>query len=463
MIDTLIDLMTKISKRRVRSWNIAPIAVWVFLAIGVLPAQEPTDTNYDEKKVPIYSLPPLLPKGSETKTNSERIAFWKDQRRAEILSLLEQSVYGKTPDAPVLTRAEVIESSDNALGGIATRRQVLLTISPSPEAKGLDPKRSVQIEVLIYAPKKKNGEAAGQGVPAFIGLNFYGNQTVHPDPQIRIPKGWMQGNSKIGIVGSRATEKTRGVYRDRWQAEALIKRGYALVTAYCGDIDPDNYRHDFSDGVHPLFYKQGQAQPAADEWGTIGAWAWGLSTIRDWLETQTLPDRVIDAKRMAVIGHSRLGKTALWAGARDQRFAMVISNDSGCGGAALFRRCYGERIHHMLKPVGYWFCRNHATYAKRESELPVDQHMLMALVAPRPLYVASAAEDRWADPKGEFLSAKHASPVYEWFGKKGFPGDAMPAVDTPVVGRIGYHVRSGKHDVTMFDWKQYLDFADKHL
>ncbi|WP_148080384.1 glucuronyl esterase domain-containing protein [Roseimaritima ulvae] len=190
-------------------------------------------------------------------------------------------------------------------------------------------------------------------------------------------------------------------------------------------------------------------------------WAWGLSTVRAWLEEQ--PDALVDAKRIAVIGHSRLGKTALWAGAQDENFAMVISNDSGCGGAALYRRCYGERIHHMIKPIGYWFCRDHAKFIGRESELPVDQHMLLALVAPRPLYVASAEEDRWADPKGEFLAAKHASPVYQWLGEQGLPADQMPAVDQPVAGRVGYHVRTGKHDVTRFDWQQYLDFADKHL
>ncbi len=442
-------------------------ALWPLFALR---AQEPADTNYDEGKVPNFALPPLLPEGTEALNNDERAKLWTSARRAEVQSLLEKYVYGKTPDAAtdrVRVRPELIESSDDALAGTATRRQVTLTVSPSPDAKGLNPEQSIQIEVLIYAPKRSRESSAP--VPAFIGLNFYGNQTVHQDPAIRISKGWMRPNTSIGIEENRATEKTRGVYQGRWQAEKLIKRGYALVTAYCGDIDPDNYRHDFTDGVHPLFYKEGETQPAADEWGAIGAWAWGLSTIRSWLENQAAQSdghATIDAKRMAVIGHSRLGKTALWAGAQDQDFAMVISNDSGCGGAALYRRCFGERIHHMLKPVGYWFCRNHALYAKRESELPVDQHMLMALVAPRPLYVASAEEDRWADPKGEFLSARHASPVYEWLGTEGLPVDDMPKVNEPIAtatGRIGYHMRSGEHDVTAFDWEQYLNFADKHL
>jgi len=424
--------------------------IWLLVSDASV-ADEPADTNYDEQQVPGYVLPPVLPDGM---TGEASRLHWVQARRQEILGLFERHVYGKTPTAQVEITSRVTEESNHAFDGLATRQQVRLTISPAQNLTSDAVNRSIEIDVLIYAPKSTR-----KRVPAFIGLNFYGNQTVHPDPEIQISKRWMRGNAKIGIVDSRATEATRGVYQERWQARLLIERGYGLVTAYCGDIDPDNYRHDFSDGVHPLFYEPGQTQPADDEWGTIGAWAWGLSQIQSWLEASHL----VDANRLAVIGHSRLGKTALWAAAQDQRFAMAISNNSGCGGAALYRRCYGERIHHLLQPVGYWFCRNHASHAQRESELPVDQHMLLALMAPRPVYVASAVEDKWSDPRGEFLSARHASPVYELFGLKGLTGQQMPVVDKPVMNRIGYHVRSGDHDVTRFDWQQYLAFADKHL
>lgn len=418
----------------------------VALSPATLKGAEPADTNYDEEKVPPYTLPPFFEKGT---SEDDRRGIWLNSRREEVLDLLAEHVYGRTPLAEVRSKLEVLEESNRALAGAAVRRQFRLTISPEAH-----PERALQIEVLIYSPKHAKGR-----VPAFIGLNFYGNQTVHPDPDIRLAQGWMRGNGAIGIVNHRATAQTRGVYRDRWQVELLLQRGYGLVTAYCGDIDPDNYRHDFSDGTHPLFYREGQSKPADDEWGTIGAWAWGLSRMREALQG----DPLVDASRLAVIGHSRLGKTALWAGAQDQKFAMVVSNNSGSGGAALYRRCYGERIHHMLGPVGYWFCKNHATYAHREAELPVDQHMLLAAIAPRPLYVASATNDQWADPRGEFLAAQHASRIYELLGGAGLPANEMPLPDQPVMGRIGYHLRSGEHDVTAFDWHQYLAFADRHL
>lgn len=307
------------------------------------------------------------------------------------------------------------------------------------------------MDILIYLPKSQNK------VPLFIGLNFYGNHTIIDDPNVTLASSWVRNNDEFDITENKATEASRGVRSNRWAVDKIIDRGYGLATIYYGDIDPD--MNDFSDGIHALFYKSGQTQPEKDEWGSTAAWAWGLSRAMDYF----VDDDDIDESKIALMGHSRLGKTSLWAGASDERFAIVISNDSGCGGAALFRRRIGETVGRINTSFPHWFCDNFNEFNNNEDALPVDQHMLLALVAPRPVYVASAQDDKWADPKGEFLSAYHAGEVYQLFGLKGLPTAEMPKVNEPIMKSVGYHIRTGKHDVTDFDWEAYMDFAEMHF
>lgn len=405
----------------------------LFLMLVLLPlTQQPAtaqEVNYDESQVPAYTLPdPLkLSDGTSITTPSQ----WSQRRRPEILELFREHVYGHAPDILPETTFEVTEQSANTLDGVATRKQVAVRFTTE--------RAEAQMSMLVYLPGDRSTPA-----PLIVGLNFGGNHTVVDDPNVYLPAG--------------ADEEMRGAGQDRWPIRDMLARGYGFATVYYEDIVPDE-DDPFDEGVFPLFYEPGQTRPAPNEWGAIGAWAWGMSRMLDYAES----DAAIDAERVMAVGHSRLGKATLWAGARDERFAIVVSNESGCGGAALSRRRFGETVKRINDAFPHWFSDRFTRYNDREEALPVDQHLLIALIAPRPVYVASAERDRWADPRGEFLAAREADPVYALFGKEGLPVDTMPPVNRPVHGTIGYHIRSGEHDLTSYDWQQYLDVADRHF
>lgn len=379
-----------------------PILVFCFFAALGLSAEE-------------LKLPdPLINEGGAKVASVEA---WKTQRRGEILELFRKNIYGRMPlGKPETLRFSVYDGASNALGGAAKRKQVRISYSGAGGTGA--------INLVLFTPRKVIGPA-----PCFLLICNRGSENIDP---------------------------TRESKSEFWPAEEIVARGYAAAAFLNADVAPDQ-KDAWQKGAHKIFDPPSGRQP--DSWGTIAAWAWGASRVMDYLET----DKDVDSTRVAVVGHSRGGKTALWAGAEDERFAMVVSNDSGSTGAAIARNKVGEHVRDINRGFPHWFCDNYKKFNDREQDLPVDQHMLLALIAPRSLYVASASEDTWADPKSEFLAAVHASPVYRLFGLKGVESTRMPLPETPLhSGCIGHHIRTGQHNLTKYDWQRFMDFADLH-
>jgi pimeloyl-ACP methyl ester carboxylesterase len=370
-----------------------------------------SEFNYFEEKVPSYKLPELLTTLQGKKVKN--VKMWEKKRRNEILELFRENVYGRIPSTPYSESFKLVNEDKNAMDGNATLKQVDIMISS--EGKSLD------IHLTLFVP----------------------NNITKPVP----------GYLLIDNRGPENTDPTRLLKSEFWPAEEAIARGYAIAVFSNADVDPDNF-DEFKNGIHGLL-DRGERRP--DSWGTIAAWAWGASRCLDYFET----DKDINAKKVAVVGHSRGGKTALWAAAEDQRFAMAVSNESGCGGAALARRKYGETVARINNAFPHWFCSDYKKWANNEDSMPVDMHMLIALIAPRAVYITSASEDLWADPRGSYLSLYHALPVFKLYDKNTNLSEKMPPLNRQVTsGKTAYHIRDGVHNLLLKDWNWFMDFGD---
>jgi hypothetical protein len=392
--------------------------------------------NYDEAKVGAYTLPdPLVLANGKPVRDAKT---WNTKRRPEIVRLFEENEYGRAPGRPPKMSFEVFDKGTPALDGKAIRRQVTVYFS--------EDKSGPKMDLLIYLPA-----GAKKPAPLLLNLSFTANSNSVDDPGVKPGEVWGRGNTRVPAPKGRI---------GRIDPKPFLSAGIGVASIYYGDIDPD-FLGGVPLGVRKLYLKPGQTEPAPAEWGAIAAWAWGLSRAMDYLET----DKGVDAKRVAILGVSRLGKTVMWAGAHDTRIAMVIASCSGEGGAALSRRKYGETIAHLVAPTRYpyQFCANYQKWAKDVTGFPVDAHMLVSLIAPRPVLLQTGETDGWSDPKGEFLAAVAAEPVYKLFGKQGLDTDQMPPAGQPILHTIGYLMHTGGHGTVPSDWPVFLKFMQMHF
>jgi hypothetical protein len=393
--------------------------------------------NYKEDSAGTYILPDVL-----TLLNGKNVSdtkTWMEKRRPEIVKLFEEQQFGKMPPRPADMHFDVFDKGTPAYGGKAIRKQVTVYFTKDTSHK---------MDLLIYLPAK-----ATKPSPLLLIINFSANSKAVDDPEVKQSDVWTREGKKVPATQSGGFGKIN--------IDTFVSQGIGIATVYYGDIEPD-FKEGYQYGIRGYYLQPGQTYPAADEWGAISAWAWGLSRAMDYFET----DKQIDAKRVALHGVSRLGKTVLWTGAHDIRFKLVIASCSGEGGAALSRRNYGEGINHMTDTSRYFyqFAPNRHSYANDPNRSPVDAHMLVALMAPRPLLLQTGDTDYWSDPKGEFLAAVAAEPVYKLFSKKGPGTDVMPkAGDQSLLNTLGYYMHAGGHGTVPSDWPVFITFLKKYL
>jgi (4-O-methyl)-D-glucuronate---lignin esterase len=393
--------------------------------------------NYTDSMSGTFTLPdPLL------LSNGKRVKdakTWNEKRRPEIVKLFEENQYGRSPGRPKEMSFEVFDKGTPVFDGKAMRRQVTIYFSSN--------KTGPKMDLLLYVPAN-----APKPVPMLLNISFTANSSAVDDAGIKPGEIWSREKKRVPASQGRAF--------GRLNVLPFLEAGFGIATFYYGDVDPD-FLEGLPLGVRALYLRDGKTTPDPDEWGSIGAWAWGMSRAMDYLET----DKAVDAKRVAITGISRLGKTVMWAGAHDTRFAMVIASCSGEGGAAISRRNYGETIAHLVAPgrYPYQFAANYAKYAEHVDQFPVDANLLVALIAPRPLLLQTGNTDKWSDPKGEYMAARSAAPVYRLFGKDVPESDEVPPAGKVLPSTLGYVMHAGGHGTIPSDWDVYLQFMKTHL
>lgn len=397
-------------------------------------AREEFPRNYDESRVPPYQLPdPLIALDGTVIDTPE---LWETKRRPEILGILETHLFGRAPGEIDEFEAEVVRSETE---GAIEIRQIVLTLKKKD--------RTVEIDLLVFLPAEARGP-----IPTVLSMNFKGNHTVTDHPSVKVK------NSRMELLGKKTDQAKagdRGSFANRFPVEEIVSRGWALITYAREDVIVDAKEADFEHGVFGLF--PGERQP--DHWGGMAAWAWSMSRVIDYLETEPS----FDNDRIAVVGTSRLGRATLWAGARDERIKVTIPNVAGKAGTSLLKRHYGINSREVMLVKTQRYCDNFRTWADRIDEMPFDAHFTLSLVAPRALYISHAEEDVKVDHAGVLAAMKAANPVYALYGKEGLVAEELPEIDRPIFSHVGLHIRSGKHDVLPYDWEQYLKFLDTHL
>jgi hypothetical protein len=343
-------------------------------------------------------------------------ATWEKVRRPEIIKLFEENVYGQMPSSYDRLMYSIKNEKAGVMAGKATLKEVIIEVVRN--------NKTLKINLVLFVPTMQKGP-----VPVLLLINNRGKENTDP---------------------------TRAHKSDFWPAEMGIDSGYAMAAFHVSDLAPDDSVR-YVDGVLQLFPEQ---LATNDGMRAIGAWAWGASRVLDYFQK----DAAIDAKKVAIVGHSRGGKASLWAAAEDQRFAMCFSNCSGNTGAALSHRRFGETVSQINTAFPHWFTINYKKFSNNEDALPLDQHMLLATIAPRPLYATNATKDLWADPMGTFLSLKQAEKVYALYGLKSTLPANLPAVNQAVINSpLGYHFREGEHNLTAYDWSNFIKFANLHF